>query len=95
MSKAFDKKDYKNELIQTKEVKDKHPLDLKKIMISFKEINSNQRKKFIYLGDEKMPFSARHSIYQKLFRDEFVRAIETLHKRIISDFGSTKFSTSF
>ncbi len=95
MSKAFDKKDYKNELIQTKEVKSKRPLDFKKAVISFSKVSPNQRIEYIYLGHEKMSFRMRHPTYQILFRNEFARTLRVKNKQSNFGRGSTKFSTSF
>lgn len=93
-SKSFDK-NYENELHQTKDINNDNLLDnLKKVIIPFSKIVSEERIEYIYLGHEKIPFHARHPTYQEILRNEFVEALKNISKFNFSR-SSTKSSISF
>jgi hypothetical protein len=56
------------------------PLSLKDIMIPFSHFSKPE--KYIYFGNEKIPFNQRHPIYQAIFKTEFAKDIKIfLEKR--------------
>ena len=47
-------------------------LDYSRAFIPFSSINEPSSSKYIYFGNEKIPFKERHPEYQKLFIYEFL-----------------------
>jgi len=67
-------KNYEDVFDEIPEIKFKKGIDLGKFVIPFSKFNSLEREEFIYFGYEKISFSARHPLYQVIFRNEFVDA---------------------
>jgi hypothetical protein len=63
-SRAIDKRYHENEYEITK------PLHLKDIIIPYSQFYGNQER-FIYTGEEKIPFQNRHPLYKIIMLNEF------------------------
>ena len=46
-------------------------LIMEQIIIPFSEVSSQIREKYIYTGEEKIPFKERHPVFRSLMLNEF------------------------
>ena len=68
-----------NELGESK-VNDKLPINFHRAVVTFSQFVGVSITKFIYTGEEKMPFHKRHPKYQIIFQSEFADEIKNLEK---------------
>jgi len=65
--------------------------DLRRAVISFSKLSEHSTSKYIYTGQEIIPFKKRHPEFQSILRNEFASSIKKLDKFM----GKGDFSISF
>lgn len=72
-------KKIQNELDES-EIKAENPINFHRAVVAFSQFAGVSTTKFIYTGEEKMPFHERHPEYQMIFQYEFADAINHLER---------------
>ena len=78
MSSQLSEKKHQN--ITLSEITEEKIIILKKAFISFSQLSGIPHTEFIYTGDEKIPFSDMHPVYQTIFQHEFADALKKSFK---------------
>ena len=60
--------------------KTKNPINFQRAVVSFSQFAGVSTTKFIYTGEERIPFQERHPEYQVIFRHEFADLIRSLKR---------------
>ena len=68
------------EELDESKIKTNNPINFQRALVSFSQFAGASTTKFIYTGEEKIPFNERHPEYQLIFRYEFADAIRNLRR---------------